>query len=219
MTLILSGTDGLSDVDGSAATPAIRGTDANTGIFFPSADVIAFSEGGVESARFNSSGNLQTIGTISVGNATPSTSGAGITFPASQSASSDANTLDDYEEGTWTPVDVSGAGLSFSNTSGNCFYTKIGRTVTATFRLTYPSTANGNAAVVGGLPFIAIDTTVNVQAICFGEQNFSAGVMGLVQDNNTTFLFLTTNGSSVTVHTNANVSTKDFRGTMTYQAV
>jgi len=59
MTLILSGTDGLSDVDGSAATPAIRGTDANTGIFFPAADTIAFSEGGVESMRLDSSANLQ----------------------------------------------------------------------------------------------------------------------------------------------------------------
>jgi hypothetical protein len=58
MTLILSGTNGLSDVDGSAATPAIRGTDANTGIFFPAADTIAFSEGGVESMRIDSSGNL-----------------------------------------------------------------------------------------------------------------------------------------------------------------
>ena len=58
MTLILSGTDGLSDVDGTAATPAIRGTDANTGIFFPAADTIAFSEGGTESARFNSAGDL-----------------------------------------------------------------------------------------------------------------------------------------------------------------
>jgi hypothetical protein len=56
MTLILSGTDGLSDVDGSAATPAIRGTDANTGIFFPAADTIAFSEGGVESMRIDSAG-------------------------------------------------------------------------------------------------------------------------------------------------------------------
>ena len=56
MSLILSGTDGLSDVDGSAATPAIRGTDANTGIFFPAADTIAFSEGGVEAARINSAG-------------------------------------------------------------------------------------------------------------------------------------------------------------------
>jgi hypothetical protein len=59
MSLILSGTDGLSDVDGSAATPAIRGTDANTGIFFPAADTIAFSEGGVEAMRLDSSANLQ----------------------------------------------------------------------------------------------------------------------------------------------------------------
>jgi hypothetical protein len=58
MTLILSGTNGLSDVDGSAATPAIRGTDANTGIFFGT-DIIGFSEGGVESMRLDSSGNLQ----------------------------------------------------------------------------------------------------------------------------------------------------------------
>jgi len=64
MSLILSGTDGLSDVDGSAATPAIRGTDANTGIFFPAADTIAFSEGGAEIARFDSSGNLG-VGTTS----------------------------------------------------------------------------------------------------------------------------------------------------------
>lgn len=51
MTLILNGTDGISDVDGSAATPAVRGTDTNTGIFFPAADTIGFSEGGVEVAR------------------------------------------------------------------------------------------------------------------------------------------------------------------------
>jgi len=66
MSLILSGTDGLSDVDGSAATPAIRGTDANTGIFFPAADTIAFAEGGAEVARFDSSGNLG-VGTSSPG--------------------------------------------------------------------------------------------------------------------------------------------------------
>jgi len=65
MSLILSGSDGLSDIDGSAATPAIRGTDANTGIFFPAADTIAFSEGGAEAARFDSSGNLL-VGTTSL---------------------------------------------------------------------------------------------------------------------------------------------------------
>jgi len=71
MTLILSGTDGLSDVDGTAATPALRGTDANTGIFFGT-DIIGFSEGGVESARFNASGvftttNDATISGLTVG--------------------------------------------------------------------------------------------------------------------------------------------------------
>jgi hypothetical protein len=51
MTVIISGDNGVSDVDGSAGTPAIRGTDANTGIFFPAADTIAFAEGGAEAMR------------------------------------------------------------------------------------------------------------------------------------------------------------------------
>ena len=58
MSLILDGTNGLSDVDGSAATPAIRGSDANTGIFFPGADRIGFSEGGVQVGEFDASGNF-----------------------------------------------------------------------------------------------------------------------------------------------------------------
>jgi len=45
--------------DGSAAAPSITNDgDTNTGIFFPAADTIAFSEGGVEAARFDSAGNL-----------------------------------------------------------------------------------------------------------------------------------------------------------------
>jgi len=64
MSLSLNGTNGLSDVDGSAATPAIRGTDDNTGIFFPAADTIAFSEGGAEAMRITSAGNVG-IGTVS----------------------------------------------------------------------------------------------------------------------------------------------------------
>ncbi len=58
MSVIIDGTNGISDVDGSASTPAIRGTDANTGIFFPAADTIAFSEGGTESMRLDSTGDV-----------------------------------------------------------------------------------------------------------------------------------------------------------------
>jgi hypothetical protein len=44
---------------GTAAAPAITTSgDTNTGIFFPAADTIAFSEGGAEAMRIDSSGNL-----------------------------------------------------------------------------------------------------------------------------------------------------------------
>jgi hypothetical protein len=64
MSITINGTTGIAGVDGSAGTPALQGNDTNTGIFFPAADTIAFAEGGVEVARFDSSGNLG-IGTTS----------------------------------------------------------------------------------------------------------------------------------------------------------
>jgi hypothetical protein len=63
MSLILDGTNGLSDVDGSAATPAIRGSDANTGVFFGT-DIVGLSTDGTERMRIDSSGNVA-IGTSS----------------------------------------------------------------------------------------------------------------------------------------------------------
>jgi len=60
----LTGTETLTNktvefVDGTAAAPSITNVgDNNTGIFFPNADTIAFAEGGVETARLTSDGNL-----------------------------------------------------------------------------------------------------------------------------------------------------------------
>ena len=105
----------------------------------------------------NSSGNLQTIGTISVGNATPSTSGAGITFPATQSASTDANTLDDYEEGSWTPIIGGSSGQSGQSYGAASWgrYVKIGELVTLNFQvvLTTKGTISGTYAQIQGFPF------------------------------------------------------------------
>jgi hypothetical protein len=84
-----------------------------------------------------------------------SKTGTGITFPATQSASSNANTLDDYEEGTWAPTDGSGAGLSL--TVYQAKYTKIGNQVTVNCYIAYPSNSNGSQAIVNGLPFASID--------------------------------------------------------------
>ena len=58
MPVIINGSTGVSGVDGSAGTPAVQGTDTNTGMFFPAADTIAFAEGGVEAMRLDASGNV-----------------------------------------------------------------------------------------------------------------------------------------------------------------
>ena len=66
-TLTVTGSATVEFADGSASTPSITNDgDTNTGIFFPAADTIAFAEGGVESMRIDSSGNVG-IGTSSPG--------------------------------------------------------------------------------------------------------------------------------------------------------
>lgn len=134
----------LVQVDG---TPGSNDTPGRI-IFATTADGSASP---TERMRIPAAGGVQCVTTLSVGNATPASTGAGITFPASQSASSDANTLDDYEEGTWTPTDGSGAGLTFTQAVGS--YTKIGRLVHLVGFVQYPSTANGNTATISGFPF------------------------------------------------------------------
>ena len=99
------------------------------------------------------------VTTIGVGNATPSASGAGITFPATQSASTDANTLDDYEEGTWTPTIAASSGSITSYvSSGN--YTKIGRLVTLNFLFNVTNIGTGTGGVtISNLPFTGLANT------------------------------------------------------------
>jgi hypothetical protein len=98
-------------------------------------------------------GNVSVTGVIAVGGATPTTNGSGITFPATQSASTDANTLDDYEEGTWTPT-VTSAGGSITAYTATGTYTKIARVVylTATINVTNAGTASSTMSITGN-PF------------------------------------------------------------------
>ena len=112
------------------------------------------SSGGslTERVRITGSGNILAQKCISVGAATPSSDGAGITFPATQSASTDANTLDDYEEGTWTPT-ISGGYTGVTYASQGGWYTKVGRFVNISGRIQFSGTANAGLFSIIGLPF------------------------------------------------------------------
>ncbi len=97
-------------------------------------------------------------GAIVLRSANVNANGTGIVFPQAQSQSSDPNTLDDYEEGTWTPTDGSGAGLTFlSGNSGR--YTKIGRCVFIDCEVPYPTNSSGATATIANLPFNSKATT------------------------------------------------------------
>lgn len=138
-----------------------------------------------------------------------------ISFPAAQNASSDANTLDDYEEGTWTPSDQSGATLTF--TSVTATYIKIGRLVVASVRLTFPSTASGASILIGGLPFAAANTTTFGNGVFFSTAASPNGIMtGGVVSNATNFTL--TESASATSAINSDLSLATIGGTMTYIA-
>lgn len=138
-------------------------------------------------------------------------SGTGIAFPATQSASTDANTLDDYEEGTWTPADGSGASLGFTSVSGN--YTKIGRMVTAICSFTYPSTADTSFAIISGLPF-TLNAGASTNSVLIGYKNGAATAAFMIGLGGTaTFRPVNSAGSAIT---NAACSLGVFNIQLTY---
>jgi len=134
-----------------------------------------------------------------------------VQFPAAQVPSADPNNLDDYEEGSWTPTDASGAGLAFTIVAADCKYTKIGRQVTANFRLVFPVTASGLGAAFGGLPFTSAASAGNG-----GYVNFTNSGLTFTFSNSsgsTTFVPFLTSGIQPT---NTALSTTDLRGTIVY---
>jgi hypothetical protein len=142
---------------GAAPTwQSVSATPAGTNGQFQYNNLSAF--GGASVLTYNANGPITT--SLGVGLTTPSASGAGIAFPATQSPSTDANTLDDYEEGTFTPVLADSSGNLATMTTQNGYYTKIGRTVSVAIQIDYTSLGSmtGNFRVQG-LPFSCINNT------------------------------------------------------------
>jgi hypothetical protein len=147
-----------------------------------------------------------------------------IKFPATQVASADVNTLDDYEEGTFTPsIAFGGAsvGITYFDRQGN--YTKIGRQVTCTMyiALTAVGSSTGNAQITG-LPFTCANLnrgTVGAPSFRFSNITFSGQLTGSVPNNGTNIdLSNTSLLGTQTLLTNANFnSASEFNAiTVTY---
>ena len=175
----------------------LTGTSATTIYFYTAAN--ATTANGTERLRITSTGQVRLAG-------------AGITFNGDTAA---ANELDDYEEGTWTPTDGSGAGLSFT-VAADARYTKIGRMVQCCAQITYPVTANTAQAQIGGLPF--------TNAVLTGA---GYGAFTVFSDHGTLVLWVNGSGANGSVAntlagvsvTNATISTKSFRLVWSYEAI
>jgi hypothetical protein len=105
------------------------------------------------------------ITTVSNSVAAISPASGQIAFPATQNPSADANTLDDYEEGTWPPVltFATPGDLSVVYSAQNGAYVKIGSMVFGHFHIitsTFTHTTASGEMRITGLPFAVAGSVV-----------------------------------------------------------
>jgi hypothetical protein len=174
----------------------IQGYNRTSFVYIP-VEIIASSfaiypQGGASKVNVNFNG-------LGLGTGTPS-SGIGITFPATQDASSNANTLDDYEEGTWTPAISFGnatTGITYVAGRQQGYYRKVGSQVTAwaACLLSSKGSATGLARITG-LPFMTAsgiyDTAVS--PIFIGNGNPTSAPVVVAQNGTATAYFVYFNG-------------------------
>jgi hypothetical protein len=149
--LTFNGDDGAAFVTAASIVSQVDGTPGTNDmpgrlVFSTTADGAATP---TERMRIDSSGNLLVGVTTANANGGVLQLKSGITFPATAVAATDANTLDDYEEGTWTPS----VGGTATYTTQTGFYTKTGRQVTIWADLTILLIGTGSTSQISGNPF------------------------------------------------------------------
>ena len=175
-------------------TTSVSGT-GDSGFQIANNHRLGFDQSGTRSWSVKATGGVLKIDSGD-GNSAPQV--RGILFG---SDTADANKLNDYEEGTHSFTDASGASLSMS---GSMIYTKIGRLVKVMFDISYPSTSSSaNASVT--LPFSA--------SVAYGT-----GVVGWCSDPtflhvaNNTVSFMKNSASNSKHKSNSEVSGERFIG-------
>jgi hypothetical protein len=160
-------------------------------------------------------------GTVVISGTTPSLNG--ITFPATQVPSADANTLDDYEEGSWTPV-YTGSGGSIGSTAyttRNGTYTKIGNVVIVGLQLLLSNKGSWTGTVViTGLPFTAANDGIqSIGGLQVNDVTFADQINLRVGPNEATIVprINTSGAGGDFLQTTAVVNTSAFYGIVVYR--
>ena len=128
------------------------------------------------------------------GNLLPSNSSYGIYLGTSSAA--DANLLDDYEEGTWTPTLNDYAGTP---TFQDSFYVKIGNLAIVNTRVNLDGTSDTSAFQLLSLPFTCLNSTASVFGgfVTYTNSTFSSNIYPLVTSNNTRATLYQEGGTTV----------------------
>ena len=152
-----------------------------------STDPMIFSTNNSERMRVNAGAPILCLS----GGSTTAT-GTGIAFPATQSASTDANTLDDYEEGTFTPTiegTTTAGTTTYSSRQGT--YVKIGKYVHLQIFIVLAAAHTGTGGTkISGFPFQSGNTFGAGGSVPYKVAFVTTGADFMQTEANTTFGYL-----------------------------
>jgi len=220
-----------------AAARTNLGLGTGDSVEFAAITATTFTSTGIDDNATSTALTIDSSGAALLGTTSAGSAGAGdlvVNGGVYLGGTGSANKLDDYEEGTWTPVLQFGVGqhstgITYSNRHG--FYTKVGRMVhiTGTITLTSKGTLTG-VATINGLPFTAAELTSDTSlevggGVSFWYQNISS-VYGLpthIPESGHTYLTIwgknSATGSLATELTNSNFADNtSFRIGLVYMA-